>query len=389
MSRARFLRIGLDPRWLLAALSALVVFQFALDSGGSETAVWVGGLFLGLHAAHGDCRIDGFPRWILAVAGLALFILAVSWICSYGLTDTHRSLRLIKFIIVVLGVYCLGRMMSGEALMRAAAAVITLIILWQLAVRHLGASPYGSFDRPHYLAYYALLLVPPILLLSLRLGRPYGCALAVLLLPSLDLIISDLSKPAIPLLASTVAVGVVLFFAAAAWRKWAALLWLALGGTAALYLAPRAAAFFVQDERFTIWEDTARMIAQGTRGSWLLGEGLGSFPEHFPAFSAQEYAYLSLPHNHFLEIFYENGALVLVTVVAALGYLAFRSAKFVWLSGGRPLHDLALCNLAMLMIWFLFSFFAFSFYSSYSLYPLAFIVGIHFSLADALDADPP
>ena len=78
-----------------------------------------------------------------------------------------------------------------------------------------------------------------------------------------------------------------------------------------------------------------------------------------------------------------------MTVVAALGYLIFRSAKLAWLSGGRPLHELALCNMAMLMIWFLFSFFAFSFYSSYSLYPLAFIVGIHFSLADALDADPP
>ena len=277
MSRARFLRIGLDPRWLLAALSALVVFQFALDSGGSETAIWVGGLFLGLHAAHGDCGIDGFPRWVLAVAGLALFILAVSWVFSYGLTDTHRSLRLVKFIVVVLSVYCLGRMMSEEALLRAAAAVITLIILWQLAVRHLGASPYGSFDRPHYLAYYALLLVTAhpsaVAATGSALWLRVGCAPS----PRADLVISDLSKPAIPLLASAVAVGVVLFFAAAAWRRWAALLWLALGGTAAVYLAPRAAAFFVQDERFTIWEDTPRMIAQGTRGSWLLGEGLGSF----------------------------------------------------------------------------------------------------------------
>lgn len=61
MGRARFLQVGLDPRWLVGALSALVVFQFALDGGGSETAIWVAGLFLGLQAIYGDCGLRRIP----------------------------------------------------------------------------------------------------------------------------------------------------------------------------------------------------------------------------------------------------------------------------------------------------------------------------------------
>ena len=384
MSANHFLRMGLDPRWLGAALSALVFFQFALDGGGSETAIWVAGLFLVLQMAYGHCGIRRLPKRLLAVAGMALLILVVSWVFSCEITDTHRSLRFLKFVIVVFSVYCLGRMTPADGLVRMGAAVIALVILWQLAVRHLGASPYGSFERPHYLAYFALLLVPPLILLSLSLKPPYRYALLFLLLPTADLILNDLSRPVIPVLSLAAAAGVVLFFVAAAWRRWAAILWLGLASVVVCYLAPKVVDFFVHDERATIWQDTLRMIAQGDWGSWLVGEGLGSFPEHFPDFSVQEFAYLSLPHNHFFEVFYESGGVALVAVVFALGYVAIQSAQLAWAVDTRPLRGLALCNLAMLVIWFLFSFFVFSVYSSYNLYPLAFIVGIHFLLAETV-----
>jgi len=42
---------------------------------------------------------------------------------------------------------------------------------------------------------------------------------------------------------------------------------------------------------------------------------------------------------------------------------------------------LARCNLASLVIWFVFSFLAFGVYSRHTLYPLGFLLGIHFHLA--------
>jgi len=387
MSADRIRRIGLDPRWLLAALFALVAFQFALDGGGSETAIWVGGLFLGFHMAYGDCGIRKLPRQLLLVAAVVALILAMSWVFSSGLSDTHRSFRLFKFLIVIFSVYCLGRLAPEEGLARAAAAVIALVILWQFAIRHLNASPYGSFERSHYLAYFTLLSIPPLLLLSWLLQPPYRYAGLALLIPAVDLVLNDLSRPLLPLLSPTVAAGVVLFIVASVWRRWAALLWLGLCGAILVYLIPNVLAFFNQDERSTIWTDAWTMISRGGWETWVAGQGLGSFPAHFPAFSDQEFAYLSFPHNYFLELLYESGGLMLAMVMFALGYLAFQAVGFAWLSDDPRLRGLALCNVAMLVIWFAFGFFTFSFYSTYSLYPLAFIVGIHCVLADRLDVE--
>lgn len=387
MSSNRIKHVGLDERWLIVALCTMVFFQFALDGGGSESAIWVAGLFLGLQALYGDCAIRSLPPRLLVLAGLGLLILVVSWSFSFEITDSHRSFRIMKFIIVAFSVYCLGRMASEEKIVRASAATAALVILWQFAIRHLDASPYGSFGRPHYLAYFSLLLVPPLAVLSLRLDKPYRYILPVLFLPAMDLILNDMSKPLIPLLSLAAAASVVLFFAVAAWRRWAAFLWLGLTLAAAAYLAPAAMDFFTRDERSRIWEDSLRMIAHGDWTSWAFGHGLGSFPAQFPEFSAPEYAYLSLPHNHFLEILFESGIALLVGVVAALVYLVFQSAKLAWIPSDKRLHQLALCNLAVLVAWFVFSFFAFSVYSTYSLYPLAIIIGVYFALAERLDVE--
>jgi hypothetical protein len=51
------------------------------------------------------------------------------------------------------------------------------------------------------------------------------------------------------------------------------------------------------------------------------------------------------------------------------------------------LRRLAQCNLVLLGIWLVFSFLAFGVYSRYTLYPFGFIVGVHFFLARAADAE--
>jgi O-antigen ligase len=143
----------------------------------------------------------------------------------------------------------------------------------------------------------------------------------------------------------------------------------------------------VGDERIRIWADSWRMLADGGVREWLVGHGIGSFPERFPAYSLVAYRNLTLPHNHAIELLFENGLLGAGPVMAVIVYLALRSVRLA-----RGLLDtlwrrVAQANLATFGIWFAFSFLAFGFYSRYTLYPLGFLVGIYLTLADRLAAE--
>jgi hypothetical protein len=370
------------PNLLLAALGAVVVFQFALNSGVSETAIWFAAAILILLCYHGDRVPCTWPRSILGLGALILAALVVSWTASYDMADTTRSERLLKFFALTAATYIAGRTVRPNILLTTAASIIATIVIWQFAVRHLGSSPYGEFKNPHYLAYFILLLLPAFLLIAARLPRPFNYMYALLLLPALELTFNDYTKPALPLLAASGAISITIFVAAIAWRRWSAVLLAGTGIVMASAIAPVAVQFFMNDERIIIWGDALRMVSVGPTSKWFTGHGLGSFRDSFALFATEEFAWLTLPHNFFIEILYELGFPILVTITAAYTCLvasAIRLAHLRWHPGAR---NSARANLATLVIWSLFSFFAFSAFSAYTLYPLAFIIGSHVALQE-------
>ena len=378
----------LNNKWIAAALAVAVFAQFALNKGGSDSAIWVAGAFLCLHMLSGGFDPRTLPRWHLFVLGAFLVPVVLSWLCFPVDSDVQRSLRVIRFLIVVWAVYYLLQHEVPRGWLWLA-ALASVIVLWQFGARHVMGSVYGTFANPHYLAYFSSLLLPLLALLIVRLDPPYRYLILVVLLFDLDLVFNDLGQPAIPLLA------IISGLAAVGWSHAPARLRGALFGIA-LMLATSAMLAVLEaggpdvvlaapagDERIRIWVDSWRMITDTDLKGWLIGHGIGSFREHFSAYSAPANAWLTLPHNHILELLFETGLFGAALVTGFLCYLALASLRLA-----RTLHDVGLrrvaqANLAALAIWFVFSFLAFSFYSRYTLYPLGFLIGICLFLADS------
>jgi hypothetical protein len=381
----------LHPNWLAAALAAVVFLQFALNRGGSDQAIWVAGLLLALQLMDKDQRQRALSHRTLVILGVTAALLLLSWAFSPAGTDTHRSLRVVRFVILVLAVHHLAHHRPDRAWLWVT-LLVSAIVIWQLGARHLAGHLFGTFDNPHYLAYFAALLLPVLVLLIAELEPPYRWFAAVILLLAFDPVLNILWAPTIPLLAIGAAVAVVA--------------WSATGPRVRRGLAVGAAAFAVglslylpgkplrpigqpipgDDERVQIWSDTVRMIADGDGPAWLIGHGIGSFQEDFARYSSPAYRDFALPHNHFLELLYENGVVGLTLVLVSLGYLALHALRLARMLEPVGLRRLARCNLAALTIWFTFSFLAFSLYSRYTLYPFAILVGIHLFLSDEFDA---
>jgi hypothetical protein len=390
------------PNWLAAAVAAVVFLQFALNRGGSDQAIWVAGLLLAIQWSDRAHRPRALPRRVLVVLGVVACLLLLSWAFSPADTDTHRSLRLIGFAVLVLAVHHLAhRAPDGGWIWLS--LLVSAIVLWQLAARHLADRPFGAFDNPHYLAYFSSLLLPALVLLTVQLHAPFRWLAAAILLLDFDPLLNIVWAPTIPVLAIGAAVAAVSWSTASPRVRWG------LGLTVAVLAAALALGIVQQriapvgptvpggDERVQIWTDTARMIADGDVRGWLVGHGIGSFQAHFARYSAPAYRDFALPHNHLLEVLYENGWVGLTLLALCLGALAGQSLRLAQWLEPAGLRRIARCNLAAFAIWFVFSFLAFGVYSRYTLYPFAILVGIHLFLADRLDSqrlvrgrdDPP
>ncbi len=396
MSRLRLDRLRsilLHPYWLTAALSAAVFLQFGLNRGGVESAIWVAGLFLLLHAGTGTLDLRRLPRreWLfLAAIG---FLLLVSWTSAPEATDPYRTTRLVKLAILVLAVRHLASLGPGDRLPAWTASVTVAIVLWQAAVRFLGGSRYGTFANPHYLAYFSALLLPLLIASASGLRRPFRELVYLAALVDLILVFNDPQKPTIPLLAIATGLGALTWSVAGRRARWAlAGLAVGLALTLASVVDQRQAARFglaapASDERVEIWTDTLRMLGDNDALDWLLGNGIGSFRNDYRPYFEATYRDMPLPHNHVLELLYENGVVLTALIAGFLVHLGWRAIRMAGTLPDPGLRRVAQCNLVLFGIWLVFSFLAFGVYSRYTLYPFGFIVGVHFFLARAADAE--
>jgi len=393
--RAR--RILLHPHWLTAALSAAVFFQFALNRGGVESAIWAAGALLVVHAVTGNFDLRRLPRqtWIFlaAVGGLLL----ISWSLAPESTDPGRAGRIIKFAVLVLAVQYLASQQLGDQLRAWVTALAVAIVVWQFAFHTLTGSLYGTFSNPHYLAYFSALLLPVLVTAGTWFRPPYGYLVYLLLFLDLTLVFNDLKKPTIPLLAIGAGLGAFVWSVASRHMRWAlAALVIGLAAAAMLLvddaqLARLGLATPSGDERVQIWADSLRMLGDNDVRDWLVGNGIGSFRHDFRGYFTPQLSNLPLPHNHFLELLYESGAVVTAVIVGFLAYLAWQSLRMSDSLADRNLRNLARGNLSALAVWFVFSFLAFGVYSRYTLYPFGIMVGLFFHLtqqAERAAAEP-
>jgi len=366
--------------WLLGALIATVFYQFALNSGLMEITIWLVLIFFLLQLLRGRCspRELPVPGYVLLL--LIALLLLLSWTCAFEMTDTHRSIRLVKCLIIAIGVWCLDRSQTGRMLEPALAGLCSLVVFWHFIALYGLGSPDGAFDNPHYLSYFSALLIPLLLLLISRMQRSWRYLLLTVLLLDLSLVANNFSKPALPLLSLGGALLLCLLLTLNGWKRWtltASFLVLAT----ILLMQTRVTAFILEDERMQIWADSLRMSFSSPWMSRITGHGLGSFANDFSGVSVATYAYLSIPHNHLLQALYENGIFGSALMLLALSGMLLHSIRLYARTASSGLRRTSLANLAAFIIWFAFSNLAFGLYSTYTLYPLGFIIGVYLALA--------
>jgi len=376
----------LHPYWLITCLSAVVFFFFLPNRGALEYSILFTGFFLFIHLIYRDYRISTFPKYFL-MAFCAILIFS-SLLFSYGHTDTHRVSRIIKMLIIVFSVDCLGRANVHKQIKFVFGVCLPVLIIGEFFVRTVLGWQDGTYSNRHYLAELASLTLPFIFLYCWTAPKAYKGLFIALGIIDLDLLFRSSSRPAILALAASVLFATV--FLVRGRKRWIGLITIFLAAVG-LYLTHYAhvagriddlIVHLSSEERVQFWSDTWKMLRHNSLGAWIVGNGIGSFPNFFPEYSVPKYDFLSFPHNHMLQILFDNGVTG-VTVVLAwqvfLLYLLIQSSR-----GATDRKSRLLINsiAVVYLTWAIFTSLVFGFYSRFSLYPFAFITGIILILAE-------
>ena len=386
----RTLRDILLNRLLLAISLAGVLFFFFLPNRGLlEWSIRLSGMLLLSHIFIGDYQISTIPKTFFILLWITAILLLLSVIFSGPHTDTHRMYRVIKMLIIAFSVHCLSRGHLDERAFFLFGAILAILIVWQFIARSFIGMPYGAYSNPHYLANLASLTLPFLFYYFFVAPRPYNFLFVPLLtLMAIDLLLKTSSRPAILGLVVSTIFGI--FFLVRSKRKWIALA--AFAGACLLLYATNYANVTERiqnlivnlptEERVQFWADTWKMLKHNSLGAWLVGNGIGSFPDFFRIYSIPKYNFFSFPHNHLLQILFDNGLIGLLILVTAQALLLFLMVRLTNRAGDLNGRVFISCMTVVYVTWLIFSSLVFGFYSRFALYPFAFILGTALSLAE-------
>ena len=379
-------RILLHPYWLITSLSAVVFFFFLPNRGALEYSILLTGFFLFIHLIYRDYRISTFPKYFLIT--LCAMLILSSFLFSYGHTDTHRVSRIIKMLIIVLSVDCLGQASVHKQIKFVFGVFLPVLIIGEFFVRTMLGQPYGTYSNRHYLAEFASLTLPFIFFYCWTAPKAYKGLFIALGIIDLDLLFRSSSRPAILALAASVLF--VVTFLIRGRKRWIGLTTIFLVA-AGLYLTHYAhvagriddlIVHLSSEERVQFWSDTWKMLRHNSLGAWIIGNGIGSFPAFFPLYSIPKYDIFTFPHNHILQILFDNGVTGVAAVLAwqiFLLYLVIGSSR----RAADPRSRLLVNSIAVVYLtWATFTSLVFGFYSRFTLYPFAFVTGIILILAE-------
>jgi O-antigen ligase len=144
---------------------------------------------------------------------------------------------------------------------------------------------------------------------------------------------------------------------------------------------------FSMDERIQWWADAWKMQKDNSLFAWIVGNGIGSVRESSPKYLDSRWGIFIFPHNHFLEILYDNGIVGFVLIFGGLGYIFFYIIKKTRDVIGKNMSILMKCMIILFLIWFIHCGLVFPFYSNYSMYPLGFILGTMLLLMERIPRD--
>ena len=386
----KFKDILLNPYWLVFSLTGIIIFFFALNRGGTNVFIWACSFFLLAHLVWGEFSLNTLPLlyWVALVACVALIFMSLAF--SYEITHKDRIFRLIKMLIIIFTIHLTSRIITAEQAFGVFGAALALSVAWQFAARIIFGMPNGTWQNPHYLANFAILSLPLLFYYSRTAPKPYKYLFLVLIVMDIDPVLRNASRPAfVALVASTLFV--VTFFTHSRYR------YIGLSAISACFIIlgiTNYAGFFdtlkelianiSNEERVYIWKYSLEMLQDNSLSAWLVGNGIGSTYDVLQKYALPDplYQAISFPHNFLIQILFENGIIGSVVVFGGLTFLMCLFIKLSKAAVDTSEHLFINCMIAVFLNCIIFTCLTVGFYSKYTLYPLGFIIGIAFVLAE-------
>jgi O-antigen ligase len=376
--QAKLKAILISDYWLVVFLTGAFFSYFALDRGGVNVFIEIGGLFMLVQLLLGAYSLRTVPRGHWIVAAVCIYLILISLIVAPQNPHLRWMKNLIRLLIVVFMIHFLSEKKIENWVLILFVVLISATVCWQFAVRSLLDMPHGSFSNKHYLATFAALAFP--LVISFFFVAPGWRKFIFLGIGILDanfiLQIGSRTAYAGLFLAGLIA----LIFLIHGRSKWIGLSLSAFFLTTAYmsnyaYFATRIKRLLRNtppEERLQLWAKAWLQLQENSIVDWIFGHGMGWFPV---TFTGRRQSDLIFPHGHFLEILYQSGVVGLVLVYGGLILLIVSSVLTVKRIQNKQARFLLIALNVALLTWMIHCGLAFPIYSKNTLYPLAFILG--------------
>jgi O-antigen ligase len=382
VNREKIVAILTSKYWLLATLSGIFFFFFALNRGGYIVCVHVSFIFLVFNAMFGQYSLREIPATYIVTAVICAAIIITSFIVAPYESHTRWMRNLGRMLIIIFSIHLLSQKHVNEHITSITfIGTVLLSVCWQVGAFYLFKMPYGTFSNLHYLSSFAVLTIPLIVYGMLYFPGWYKLFTIVILIMDIDLLMQTGSRPAI--IGIVVGSLVILFFFTRGRLKWIGLALIVLL-CVALYITDYAdigsrfeelIVNLTKEERVQFWGQAMNKLTENTALQWLFGHGIQRFPVSYiqDSFSpAEPYVF---PHNHLLEILYLNGIVGALLVLGGLAFVFVGVIKVALQNPERQKRILINCTLVVFLSWLIHSGLTFPFYSKYSVLPMALILG--------------
>jgi len=380
----------LNPYWLVLSLSGIFFFFFALNRGGTNVFIWASAFFLLTHLVLGEFSLKSIPACYWSALVVCAALIVISLVFAYDGTHKDRIFRLVKMLVIIFALHLTSRFVAAKTALKILGAMLVLSVTWQFTARVFFGTLYGTWPNPHYLANFAILSLPLIFYYFRTIPNPYKYFFLVLIFMDIDPVFENASRPAfLALVVSTLFV--IIFFTRGRYR-WISLL--ATGASIGLLGITNYAGFFDSlkeliatlstEERVQIWGYSLEMLQDNSPLAWFIGNGIGSTYDILQKYAIPDSIYetFSFPHNFLIQILFENGIIGSVLVFGGQAFLLYLFIRLSNTADDASERLFINCMMAVFLNCLIFTGLTVGFYSKYTLYPLGFIIGIAFVLAE-------
>jgi len=366
--------------WLILTLSGAFFAFFALNRSGIVVFIKLSLVFLILNVLFGEYKLKSIPIFYWITIAICAYLLLASLVVCPQQSHFRWMSNLVRMLIVVFAIHCLSKKKIAGWVPDFFSAIISIAVCCQFAAIYLLHMPYGTFTNIHYLATFAILVLPIIYYFFWVTTGWHKILFALIAIMDADLLLHTGSRPAF--LGIFVGTFLVFIFLVKGRYKWFGIIFTCFV-LIILYLTDYANfASRIQDliinlaeeERIQLWTKAFYKIKENSLWAWVFGHGIGWSPINYtkgPTFNLT----LVSSHSFFLEIVYLNGLIGFVLIFGGLALLFASIVNAARQNQNNKIGLLLKCLIIVFLSWLIHCGLTFPFYSKYSLYPLAFILG--------------